>query len=54
MYFEKFSQQSTIIVLCRINRSIVVMAFVLAARYKLQYGYLLQETERKSVIKELN
>ena len=30
------------------------MASVLAAPYKLQHGYLLQETERKSVIKELN
>jgi hypothetical protein len=30
------------------------MCSVLAARYKLQHGYLLQETERKSVIEELN
>jgi len=37
MYFEKFSQQPAIIILFRINRSIVVMAYVLAARYKLQF-----------------
>jgi hypothetical protein len=30
------------------------MASVFAARYKLQHGYLLQESERKSVTKELN
>jgi hypothetical protein len=52
--FEKFSQQPTVTFLCRINRSIIVMATVLAARYKQQYEYLLQKTERKSVIKELN